>query len=1096
MTLNKDSLMRTIMLVLLLALCIATASAETFTVGEGKTYSSITDAISAANSSDVILVSDGNYSGNWVIDKEITIISENGSADTIIEATSQTSHLFNITADNVVIRGFKITGPTNSSSIYISSVSNCTVSDNNISESYTGIYCNDVSDSNFVNNTITSNTYGVFLDNSFNNTLVNNTMMSNDYNFGIYGTILDHFINYIDTTNLVNGKLLYYLLDQADVQVPADAGQVYAINSTNITVKDITMSGGSEGILFAYTDNSRIENVTVSQNNYGIILFKSDSNIIDNINANENHWGVFFKNSTNNGLSGSVISSNGWDGISLYSSSEMNTIDNNTISSNGCDGIYLDNSGNNTLSNNTVTDNPEIGINLLASVDNHIIGNAVNNNSYGGIYLDRSINNTLMDNTMVSNRYNFGIAGTSPGDYFQNIDTSNLVDGKALYCLVDQADMLIPPDAGQVYVLNSTNITLKDAEISKAYDGVFFVGTDNSTIENVTVSDSLYGIRLSGSSSNVISDIRSSNNLVGMIAESSDNITLSQSNVNSNHFGIMAMDMNDSVLTNTNANGNAFVNMALFLSNGNYLSQNTALSSTYGLHLFDSNNNQLVENSVCSNSNVGIYLTGSANNTLISNDASYNHIAGIWISSSGNNTLISNTFSNNIISPGDLTSVSLSTGLSDNEQLFEQVFINDLGDAISPNSQDMLSSVSLDSTGSGSYGIYVNDSANNVLSNNRALDNDYALYISDCEYITVNEMIVNGDQAGLSFTGGVHELLLSESSSAPVSPSGKVNVNGYVDITYSIYGIRSIDWYGPMGMDIIFSYDDSGMSSLGESSITLFQLSGSEWVHVPGAVLNINSNYVSATIGGSEESVKGSIMAPAPETVTLALFKDSERAGSSGSSVIARERREGTITDLPLGNDGELTKDTVVKSSGSTTTLTLFTGTKALDPLGNPVNSIIVTTPSSLPSDTPREVIESGLYFSFGPSGTTFSQDVMITMEFNPADFEGRVPVIYTYTSEEGWIALETTVDWENGRATAMISHFSLYALFGTDGEETPVIAAEAQGTEISDPDVQQEGISVETEKASGVLFWAIGIVLILGIGVAVFMSRKKDGEL
>jgi len=393
-----------------------------------------------------------------------------------------------------------------------------------------------------------------------------------------------------------------------------------------------------------------------------------------------------------------------------------------------------------------------------------------------------------------------------------------------------------------------------------------------------------------------------------------------------------------------------------------------------------------------------------------------------------------------------------------------------------------------------SYGIDILSCYNTTLSENHATGSDYALRVSDTANITVNKLVVTSGLAGISFDGNIGEIILGENSSTSTPLSGKTNVNGYVDIAYSNYGIASMPMYVPMGMDIKFSYDDSGMNTAGESSVALYNLSGSEWVKVPGSTLNTQHNYVSATITAPEITIGGgTVLAPAPRIVTLALFKNSQR---TGSSVVARERSQGTITDLPLGNDGGLTKDTVVESSHSTTTLTLFAGTKALDPLGNPVNSIIVTTPSSLPSDTPREVIESGLYFRFGPSGTTFSQDVMITMDFNPADFEGRTPVIYTYTSEDGWIALETTVDWENGRATAYISHFSLYALFGTEAGETTVIVSETQGTDTTAPAVQEEETPAENESGSSYLYWIVGLTIVLILAVAVVRQKKKDGEL
>jgi hypothetical protein len=121
----------------------------------------------------------------------------------------------------------------------------------------------------------------------------------------------------------------------------------------------------------------------------------------------------------------------------------------------------------------------------------------------------------------------------------------------------------------------------------------------------------------------------------------------------------------------------------------------------------------------------------------------------------------------------------------------------------------------------------------------------------------------------------------------------------------------------------------------------------------------------------------------------------------------------------------------------------------------------------------------------------------MRTMDFNPADFEDRTPVIYTYTSEDGWIALETTVDWENGRATAMISHFSLYALYGTDSEETQDRIAETQETDIVSPATPEEEAPAESEGGYGYLYWSVGVVIVLGLGIVVVTKQKnKEGEL
>jgi parallel beta-helix repeat protein len=1052
-----------------------TVSAAEILVGPDLGNATIGAALINATDGDTIIVSDGTYTENLLIYKEVTLRSENGSASTTIQAASPGIHVFNITADKVAIQGFNVIGPTNYSSIYMLSVSNCSISDNVISESYAGIFCSNVSNSDLINNTITSSVRGIYLYDSPNNTLINNIMTSNDYNFGGYGTSPEHFFQNINTSNLVDGKPIYYLIDQADMQVPSNAGQVYVVNSTNITVKDIAISNGYEGIVFAYTDNSKIENVTVSDNEYGIVLFRSNSNILDNININNNYYGIFLSNSINNNLINNIISSNGWDGISLYSSSELNNVNNNTISSNGCDGIYLDYSGNNTLSNNTIINNPEIGINLYGSADNNIINNNVNNNTYQGIYLKDSTNNTLIDNIMESNGYNFGIGGTTFEFFVQNIDASNTIGGKVLYYLLDQADMQVPFDAGQVYAVNSTNITVKDIEVSNSFDGVVFVSTDNSTIENITVSGCRYGIYLLNSSLNVLDNIRSNDNLLGMMNVRSNSITLSNSNMDSNFIGLHLGETNNSVLTNINANDNIFLGIGILNSNNNYLIGTTANNANYA----------------------GIYLSASDNNTLTNNIASSNHMAGILIFDSDNNNLTGNTFDDNKASSGGLSSVNLGSGYLINDHAIEQAFFDELNSLMTVESENMVNSISINSV-SGTQGVYISGSTNNTFSNTHSTGNDHAFYAFDSVNTIVSNLMITTEMAQMSFVTSDSKLVISEENLDSITMSGKTNVNGYVNMIRTPSHLSSIVLM-PIdpGIDIQFFYDDSGMSSAGESSIDLFRLNDTVWEEVPNATLNTSDNYVSATIKENDGIAPTVIMGINPTyTVTLALFKDTEPSTSSnpGSSVVARERREGTITNLPVGDDGELTGNTVVKSSDMTTTLTFYKGTKALDAFGNPVTVIIVTTPSSLPSDTPREVIESGLYFKFGPSGTTFSQDVMITMDFNPADFEDRTPVIYTYTSEGGWIALETTVDWDNGRATAMISHFSLYALFGTDSEETQVIVAETQEAGVVSPVTLEKETPVEREGGSNYLYWFVGLAIVLGLGIVV-VNRQKNKE-
>jgi hypothetical protein len=61
-------------------------------------------------------------------------------------------------------------------------------------------------------------------------------MSDNRNNFGVYGL----FDNDIDTSNLVDGKPIYYLVSASGTVIDSssNAGTVYCINCDNVTIKD------------------------------------------------------------------------------------------------------------------------------------------------------------------------------------------------------------------------------------------------------------------------------------------------------------------------------------------------------------------------------------------------------------------------------------------------------------------------------------------------------------------------------------------------------------------------------------------------------------------------------------------------------------------------------------------------------------------------------------------------------------------------------------------------------------------------------------------------------------------------------------------
>jgi parallel beta-helix repeat protein len=205
-------------------------------------------------------------------------------------------------------------------------------------------------------------------------------MSGNSYNFAIFGTSLSHYTQSIDTSNTVDGKPIYYWVNWQNQQVPNDARFVGVVNSTNITVKDSTLTKNWSGVLFAYTDNSRIENVTTENNYYGTYLSSSsNNNMLTSNNASNNDGGIYLDSSSNN-----------------------NTLINNNATNNR-EGIYLGFSSNSTLINNTANLNNDFGIWLESSNNNNITSSTALNNTDYDFYSDAdSRDNTIEDLTIAS----------------------------------------------------------------------------------------------------------------------------------------------------------------------------------------------------------------------------------------------------------------------------------------------------------------------------------------------------------------------------------------------------------------------------------------------------------------------------------------------------------------------------------------------------------------------------------------------------------------------------------------------------------------------------------------------------------------------
>jgi parallel beta-helix repeat protein len=102
---------------------------------------------------------------------------------------------------------------------------------------------------------------------------------------------------------------------------------------------------------------------------------------------------------------------------------------------------------------------------------------------------------------MTNNRINFDVRGTN----FENdVDTSNLVDGKPIIYWVNQQNKIVPHEAGYVALVKCENITVQNLNLANNGDGIFLAFTNQSTVTGNIITNNNNGIEFWGSSSNIV----------------------------------------------------------------------------------------------------------------------------------------------------------------------------------------------------------------------------------------------------------------------------------------------------------------------------------------------------------------------------------------------------------------------------------------------------------------------------------------------------------------------------------------------------------------------------------------------------------------
>lgn len=681
------------------------ASAKEITVGDdsGADFRSIKEAVNSSSPGDTVIVKSGTYRENIIVNvTKLTIRSESGKPDMLVESPDENESVFHITADNVTISGFNITGSgkpfSYSRGITIRSFAETANSQGEFSDGYAhtsvaeeifktmeyggyhplcGIYIENANNCVITGNNIFNNNEGVYLDNASYNTISENLLFNNGISLS-EGSV----------TNNLTGNIIekgYILLGPwasnnliTENKILNGTGISFACCGGGDIVSYNTIINCSSGV-DAYDRSIEIRNNTITDCFHGVDLSLSGGTGIYNNKISNCSIGVNLGDACPGiQISNNTITSSSDCGIFIpdHEGDEQvyNNYFNNTI--NIKLGISDGNTWNNSLTSGTnIVGGPFIGGNFWANPDGKGFSQTSGDFDLDGIcdsayeiggpenidYLPlsrppESVPITVGDDEPDADYDSIQKAVSAappsstilvyPGTYVENVAVT--VEGLKIY------SRSIDPEEVTVQALNPE-------------DNIFHVSANNVTICGLTVKgtggesgetagvyiDSVYGCRICNNT--VL------NNKNGILLSSSDGNILRSNNVTGNTFDIFLLSSSNNTLIkntlikNTSIKNSTEINRSsakyLNSSDNNLFINNTAYnansSSGAAIYLSDSGSNILQDNEIRANF-YGILMEDSENNTITRNNLRESTDCGVLLSDSNGNRLYDNYFNNMI----------------------------------------------------------------------------------------------------------------------------------------------------------------------------------------------------------------------------------------------------------------------------------------------------------------------------------------------------------------------------------------------------------------------------------------------------------------
>ncbi|MBD3254238.1 MAG: hypothetical protein GF383_04055 [Candidatus Lokiarchaeota archaeon] len=438
------------------------------------------------------------------------------------------------------------------------------------------------------------------------------------------GTKEQYESNDIDTTNTVNGKIVYYYKKETNLNNNdfVNAGQIYLFSCNHSILSGINITKVALGFKLGFCVNvslincnsslvetgftvegqiwgSFIGNTASNNTNTGFSIENFSGNtynisVVENT-ANFNDVGIYVKNCHSSNFTKNIVIGNNRDGINLWYSN-INNLSLNEVKNDDY-GIRLDYSLMNNVTRNDLNENSKYGLYIRKSDLNTVNYNLLNSNKEYGIYISESTANIINDNDMKKCGLGFYEKYMTSDIYKMTgniIDQSNMVNSKPLVYYEHKTHLSVGSfsGAGQIVLINCSNFEIGNVNTSLTSTGITIYHSENGTISSSNATNNLFH---------------------GIYIYISSNITVEHNTVNNNSlYGLYL-----------------YTYSSTYYGEKNNASWNTAnYNLKTGIYIYREYDCTLSHNTLKSNRDYGIYL--NLGNTNLTNNEFFNCGLGLY----------------------------------------------------------------------------------------------------------------------------------------------------------------------------------------------------------------------------------------------------------------------------------------------------------------------------------------------------------------------------------------------------------------------------------------------------------------------------------